>query len=242
MADLLKTLGIALLPVVGNLGGVLLAELTRPPRELIGAALHAAAGVAIALVAVELAPAVLDSSPAWVLVVAFLAGAAFSLALARGSRALCGRIGGASASAWMIYAAVSADLLSDGLMTGAGGAVSSALGLLLGLSQVVANVPGGFAATANFRTEGVPRRKRIAIASAFPLPAMFGAAVGFGLLQGRGEILQDAALAFIIGILLLATIEDIIPQGDAPEPRRSLSTAAFAGGFAFFALLSTLFD
>ena len=58
----------------------------------------------------------------------------------------------------MVYMAVAADLLSDGLMTGAGSAVARRLGLLLGLSQVVANVPGGFAAMANFRDEGVLRR------------------------------------------------------------------------------------
>jgi zinc transporter, ZIP family len=56
------------------------------------------------------------------------------------------------------HMAVAADLLSDGPMTGAGPAVASRLGLQLGLSQVVANGPGGFAAMADFGDEGVPRR------------------------------------------------------------------------------------
>lgn len=240
MVDFLKILAVALLPVAGNLAGALLAELTRPPREVVGAALHAAAGVAIALVSVELMPQVLDSAPLWVLVPAFLAGAAFSVGLARSTRLFSGLAGGggAGAGAWMVYMAVAADLFADGLMTGAGGAVSASLGLLLGLSQVVANIPGGFAAVANFRTEGLGRRARILVAASALVPVVVGVSIGFLLLRGRGEGVQDAALAFIVGVLLLATVEDTLAQGDASKPRRVLSTAAFAGGFAFFALLA----
>jgi ZIP family zinc transporter len=234
-------MAIALLPVAGNLLGALLAELTRPPREVVGIALHAAAGVAVALVAVELMPGILDTSPPLAIVGAFLLGAAFTIGLARGASSLCRLTGGGSASAWMIYIAVAADLFSDGLMTGAGGAVSSSLGLLLGLSQVVANVPGGFAATANFRRVGVPRPRRLAFAAAAPLPVLVAAAGGFLLLRGRPEVIQDAAIGFIVGLLLLATAEDTLPQGDAPHPRRVLSTAGFAGGFAMFALLAATF-
>ena len=51
-------------------------------------------------------------------------------------------------------------------------------------------------------------------------------------------MVQDSALAFIVGILLLATVEDVLPQGDKPEPARWIITGAFAGGFSLMALLS----
>jgi ZIP family zinc transporter len=51
-------------------------------------------------------------------------------------------------------------------------------------------------------------------------------------------MLPNSALAFVVGMLLLATIEDLVPEADAPQARRSVTTASFAAGFAFFALLS----
>lgn len=239
MSDYLLVLAVALLPVAGNFAGSLLAELTRPPEGTVGAALHGAAGVAIAVVAVDLMPRILEDTPAWLISVAFLAGAAFSLALARFAQWLCRRMGGqAGAGAWMVFVAVGADVFADGLMTGMGGAISISVGLLLGLSQVIANVPGGFAAAANLRHDGVPRVRRLLMTGLILAPVLVGASGGYLLLRGRGEAVQNAGLAFVVGVLLLATVEDVIPQGDEPQPKRIRSTAAFASGFAGFALLA----
>jgi ZIP family zinc transporter len=169
--DFLFVLAVALLPSGGNVAGALIAEWLKVPSWVIGAALHSAAGIAIALVSVDLMPRILDHVPTWPLVAAFLGGAIFSVLLARGvglARSLIFAKG--SHGAWMVYMAVAADLLSDGLMTGAGSAASSRLGLLLALSQVFANLPGGFAAMANFREDGVPRRRRLLITASFALP------------------------------------------------------------------------
>jgi ZIP family zinc transporter len=234
---------LALLPAGGNLGGGLLAESTRMPSWVIGAALHAAAGIAIAVVSIDLMPRALDTVPTWLLIVAFVVGAAFSIALARGVRwwRMSVRTR-ASGGAWMVYMAVATDLLSDGLMIGAGSAVAGGLGLLLGLSQVVGNVPGGFAAMANFRDEGVTRRSRILIAGSFVAPAILGAGAGYWLLRGTGEEAQSAGLVFIAGVLLLTTVEDMVPQADEPEPERWLSTVSFTLGFVFLVFLSAYLD
>jgi ZIP family zinc transporter len=135
--------------------------------------------------------------------------------------------------------AVAADLLSDGLMVGIGAAVSSRLGLLLGLSQVVSNIPGGFAAIGNFRNKQVARKRRLLISASFLVPTSVGAVIGYWLLRGAGEAVEHAALAFIVGVLLLATVEDIVPQADEPGVARWVSTLSFAGGFVFFVVLST---
>lgn len=60
-----------------------------------------------------------------------------------------------------------------------GSSVSVGLGLLLGLSQVVANIRGGNASMANFRSEGVRRQTRILIACSFAVPIFVGATVGY---------------------------------------------------------------
>jgi ZIP family zinc transporter len=242
MSEFLTVLAIALLPAGGNVVGSLLAETMRTPGWLIGAALHAAAGIAIAVVSVDLMPRILDKLAPWLLAVAFLGGSAFSVLLARSviwARKTFAPGQGTSAGAWMVYMAIAADLFSDGLMTGAGSAVASGLGFVLAASQFVANIPGGFATAANFRDEGVGRKRRLLVAASFPIPVFVSATIGFWLLRGAGEAVQNAALAFIVGILLLATVEDTLPQADDPNPPRWISTIAFSGGFALFALMSS---
>lgn len=240
MSGYLNVLLIALLPLLGNFSGAVLAESMRVPPWAIGAALHAAAGIAIAVVSVDLMPRVLQVLPMWLTVLAFVGGALFSILIARGVQRLRRMTGGgASHGAWMVFMAVGADLFSDGMMTGAGSAVSRNLGLLLALSQTVANMPGGFAAAANLRDEGIDRRRRLLMSGAMLVPVFAGASAGFWLLRGAGELLENAALAFIVGVLLLATVEDMVPQADEPEAVRWITTTAFTAGFAFFALLSS---
>lgn len=234
MSDFVFVLTLALLPVGGNLVGTLLAESVRTPRWIVGAALHAAAGIAIAVVSIDLMPRILPSTPTWVLISAFLAGAAVALSLAL----LVRRVRGARA--WMVSVAIAADLSSDGLMTGVGAAVASGLGLLIAVSQSVANIPGGFAAAASLQQNGVSKRKRLTVAAMLAIPAVVSCGLGYWLLRDASTITQNAALAAIIGILLVTTVEDVIPEGDAsPRLPRWVSTVALAGGFVGLALLST---
>lgn len=238
----LSVLAIALLPAGGNIIGTAIAEVARPQRWVVGAALHMAAGVAVALVSVELLPRVLGIIPPWLIVLLFGAGAVVSVLLAKAVIKLRGLLSARSSGAWLVFMATAVDLLSDGVMIGAGSAVSGDLGLLLALSQVVGNIPGGFATIANFRSQSVSRRIRIIAAISFVVPVAMGAGLGFWLLRGAGGSLQAAALAVIVGILLVTTIEDLVPQADKPGTARSISTAAFVGGFAFFTLLALYLD
>jgi zinc transporter, ZIP family len=240
MENLALVLLYALLPAAGNIAGALLAESVKPPRWVIGASLHGAAGIAIALVSIELMPRILGAVPIWVMISGFLAGAAASYYLARGVSLIRSRASGANFRAWMVYVAVSADLFSDGLMTGIGSAAALKLGLFLAASQFLANVPGGFAAGANLRANKAPPRQRILAAAFLFAPALVSCLIGYALLKNAVPGLQYGALAFVVGILLLATIEDMIPEGDAPRPPRWSSSLAFALGFAALALLDQL--
>lgn len=234
-ADFLLVIGYALLPALGNLAGAALAETLRSPEWVVGAALHGAAGIAIALVSVDLMPRILDHVPMWVIVLCFLAGAAFSLLLWFGIRLLRRPGGGARSGALMVYVAIAADLLSDGMVTGAGSAVSSGLGVMIAATQLVANVPGGFAATTNLR-ESVPARRRWLLNLGLFLPVVASASAGFWLLRDQSALIKNAALALVAGVLLLAIIEDMLPEGDRPRPPRWISTLCFAFGFAGLSL------
>ena len=232
---------IALLPAVGSIGGALLAELWDTPKWLIGAALHMATGVAIGLVSIEFMPRTLETTPVWLIAVLFSVGAFLSVLLSRTVLWLRGGAGTEGAGKWQVYSTTSADLFSDGLMTGATFAVSSGLGLLLAFSQVVANMPGGFATAANFRHRGLARKWRLLSAASYALPTLVAATAGYLLLRDAGETEQNAVLALIAGVLLVTTIEELVPEADRPGTRRWVSTLGFVLGFVFIALLASHF-
>ncbi len=240
MPALVEIAALAILPALGIMTGALLAESMRTPKWLIGASLHATAGIAIALVSLDLMPRIIVQTPVAVVLSAFVLGAMASLLLANAEHLLRGRGLRGGQGAWMVYLAVLADLVSDGLMIGAGSAVGRDLGLLLAATQTVANIPGGFAATANLRDDGVRVSVRWTMAVAMLAPALISTGLGYALLRGEPALIQYAVLAAIVGMLLLATVEDVLPQGDAPQPPRWISTTAFTGGFVAMGLLSGL--
>lgn len=237
-SDLLRLTGLALLPVVGMVVGALAAEKWRLSHRALGAVLHAAAGVATAVVSIELMPQALDGIAPWQLVVGFLLGALVSVLMANGVRRAVRGLGLGRAGAWKVYLVTAIDLFGDGLMVGIGSAVAGGLGFVLALSQVIGNLPGGFVTIAQLRSRDVSRKIRLGAAASLFVPALAGAAGGYWLLRGQSDAMQNAALAFVAGLLLLATIEDLVPQADEPETPRWITTSAFATGFCFFALIS----
>lgn len=56
----------------------------------------------------------------------------------------------------MIFLAVATDLFGDGLLIGAGTAVSAYLGITLAIGQIMANIPEGLASLSTFRTTTRP--------------------------------------------------------------------------------------
>ena len=231
---------LSLLPVVGNLIGVALAEWKRPPPWLTGGAMHAAAGIGTAVAAIELIPRAQDRIEVWMLALAILAGGIVAVGLSRLTRYAKAKLAGKAgrATTWGAFAAVGIDLLSDGLMTGSGGAVSGDLGLLLALSQVLGNLPGGFAVAAGFRAADVDRGKRLGAMALYPFLPALGALMGYLLLKDAGDLLVGVTLAVFGGLLLTATIEDIVPEADEPGAPRYISSPAFAAGFVLLLLMS----
>lgn len=239
MNEFWTVLGLALLPALGNFSGGVIAEFFPTSRRNLNRALHAAAGIVIAIVAVELMPEALEAASAWVIALAFALGGLAYIGLEtvvdrmQEEAKASGRTG-----MWMVYVAVATDLFSDGLMIGAGSAVSSALALTLALGQVLADVPEGFATVSNFKDKDVPRAKRLLLAASFALPVLLAAVLAFFLLRGQDEALKMGALVFTAGLLTVAAIEDMISEAhEAAEDTRG-SILAFVGGFVLFTLVS----
>lgn len=138
----------------------------------------------------------------------------------------------------MVYVAVAADLVGDGLLIGAGSAVSSQLALLLALGQVMADVPEGFAVIANFRENGVGRARRLLLSASFVVPVVGAAALAYFGLRGRSEAVQVAALVFVAGLYTLAAVEDMLAEAHESAEDSRRSALSFLLGFVLFLIVA----
>ena len=133
-------------------------------------------------------------------------------------------------SMWMIYVAVAVDLTADGLMLGSGTAVSLAFGVTLAAGQVLADLPEGFAAVADLRENGVPRKRRIMLSASFILYCVGAALLAYLLLRGAPDAVKLAALAFAAGLLSVAAVEDMLDEAHEAREDTHGSVLAFVGG------------
>jgi len=139
---------------------------------------------------------------------------------------------------WMIYIAVALDLVSDGLVLGAGSAVSLSLALVLASGQVLADVSEGYASIATFRSNDAPRSKRLWLSASFVTFCAAGAMLAYFGLRGAPASFQMAALGFVAGLLTLAAVEDILDEAHESQEDSKRSMLAFLVGFVLFTLVS----
>lgn len=236
MNPFLTVLALAALPALGNMVGGVWAELRPPTDRWLNYALHAAAGIILAVVAVELMPRALDELPAWAIGLSFAVGGLLYIAL----ESLVTRLqaGEAQTGAWMIYGAVAVDLFTDGLLIGAGSSVSLELGLVLAAGQVMADIPEGFAVIAHLRSRGIPRRQRLALSAAFLIPALVAAALAYLLLRGQPPEWKLGVLVVGAGLLTVAAVEDMVGEAHEGHEDERRSLVALVGGFVLFTWVS----
>lgn len=216
----------------------MLAEFGKVTGRLLNWALHAASGIVIAIVAVELMPEALKSLSGWWIATAFGAGGVAYVLVEMAIEKWQSDGEDDWTSMWMIYVAVAVDLTSDGLMLGSGAAVSSSMAIVLAAGQVLADVPEGYASVANFRDKGLPRGQRILLSASFILFCVGAALLSYLLLRGAGEGPKMALLSFVAGLLTVAAVEDMVEEAHEAEVDSRRSVLAFVGGFVLFTLVS----
>ena len=237
-SDYLSALLLAALPALGNFSGGVLAEVFNVSQRTLSLALHAAVGIVIAVVAIELMPRALGADFEWVVVLAFVAGGAFYTGVDKAFGLLRKRFGSEAASGpWMIFFAVSVDLFTDGIMIGTGTTIALGLGLLLALAQMTADVPEGFASIATFKSKGLARSKRFLLSGAFAIPILLGTTLGFWVVQGQPDLVRLSLLAFTAGVLITVSVEEMVREAHQGE-ETAVEGLVFVGGFALFTLIS----
>ena len=239
MDSIWMVLLLSLLPGAGNFIGGMLAEFGKTSQQRLNWALHAASGIVIAIVAIELIPEALNSLAGWWIALAFAAGGCTYVLVEWGIERIQRKNQNKNRTGmWMIYIAVAIDLISDGLMIGTGSAVSSSLAVVLAAGQVMADLPEGYAAVANFRDKNVPRKRRILLSASFFL-FVIGAALGsYFLLRTAPEPAKLGALVFVAGLLTVAAVEDMMKEAHEAHEDSRRSILAFIGGFTLFTLVS----
>lgn len=233
-------LGLALLPAAGNFAGGALAEIVHVSQRTLSLALHAAAGIVLGVVSIELLPEALRADPPWVPIAAFVAGGGFFILVDQALDFVQERLPGdqsGNSAGWAIYFGVAVDLFSDGIMIGTGTTIAIGLAVLLALAQVSADLPEGFATIAAFKRQGLARRTRLLLAASFTIPILLGTTIGYWAVRGRPEIVQFSLLAFTAGVLTTVVVEEMMPEAHREADAR-FATLVFVGGFALFALLS----
>jgi zinc transporter, ZIP family len=238
MDGYLIVLALAGLPAVANFGGALLAEYFQMSKRAVGFTLHAATGVILAIVAVEIMPAALAEVSPWTIMLAFVAGGAFVVLVERGIELLQERMGmSGSTTPWLVALGFAVDFFADGVMIGAGTTVRPSLGLLLALGHLPANLPGGFTSVALLKEQGLSRPIRLAVAGGLAVPLVVGATLGYFVVRDQPEAYRLVLLTFTAGALTTVVVDDIIPEAQESAPSR-LAAPLFLAGFSTFTLLS----
>lgn len=239
MSEFLLVLGLAALPALANVAGGGLAEVVQLSARGVSLALHLAAGIVLAVVGLELMPEALATASPWVPLLAFVAGGVAFILLDRAVGSVHVRFGGGQErpGSLGVFGGVALDLFSDGVMIGTGTVVNPALGLLLALGQMPADVPEGFAAVATMRRAGIPRRRRLLLTASFVLPIFAGAALGYLALRQAPEIVTLSVLALTGGVLTSVVVEEMVTEAHEGDTS-SLGPVFLTAGFALFAAIA----
>lgn len=239
MSEFYLLLILSLLPALGTFTGGVIAEIFTISRNTYSLALHAAAGIILAVISVVLLPESLKTNSPSLIVLAFLCGGVFFIIIDNLINFIQGRSDREdSTTAWAIFIGVALDSFTDGLMIGTGSLINIQLGLFLALGVVLADIPEGFANIAAFKEKNLNRKIRIILNLLASLPVIGGALLGYFLISGEPIIIKYAVLAFTAGVLLTVTAEEIIPESHRNGEAR-LAALVLVVSFAIFVLLST---
>jgi zinc transporter, ZIP family len=243
MQEFLFALTLSALPVVSNFMGAMLAEALPLSKRTLGLALHAVAGVLLAIVATELIPKVIIAKPVWATILALFLGGAFFVQVNQLLNLSKNRLRGVDHNtvSWVIFLSMAIDLFGDGLMIGTSLTIAPHLGVMLASARVVAHIPEGFVTNAEFKSQKMPRTERFLLLAALIIPVWLGATLGYLGLRGQAELPKLIVLAFTTGTLIVAIVEEILPEAHRTQDTNG-STLTFIGSFALSMLFSAYLE
>lgn len=232
----------ALIPSVVAIIGTVGATLRQPGLTLRSALLHFAAGVILAVVALELLPQVtrVRADLAWI-IAGFALGVLVMLAVRRldqsaeeksesATRKQTGE-SDAQKEGWPIglIAGNAVDQIVGGIVLGVGITAGQNLGALLSLSMTVEDLSFGLAIATVLGTVGATRGQMIGTTTAFGVLFVAVSVGGAAVLDVFPHQIISLLLAFGAAALLFVVVEQLIVEAHEVPKAPPLAAALFAG-------------
>jgi ZIP family zinc transporter len=142
---------------------------------------------------------------------------------------------------WIVYIAVATDLFADGLLIGAGTAMSYKLPLPNALGPALPDISEGFSVIALYRNQRTRLWKCLLLSAFFFMPALGVAVLAYFALCGSDEVLKMIGLVFVAGMFTLAAVEDMLREAHQRVDDTRWCAISFLMGFALFLVVSVGF-
>lgn len=225
-----------LIPALVALGGGILAMYWHPSHQMRSLIQHFAAGVVLAVLAVELLPEIgREHAPGPVLIAAFATGSLFMYGMKLWTMRLEAGDGHAPTKnglAWGLLVATFIDIAVDGFIIGAGFAAGGETGMILSLGLSVELLFLGLALT----SESTKGWRIVAISGALAVTVLVCAVLGNILLSGASNAVIAAALAFSAAALLYLVTEELLIEAHTVEEKPIATLVLFSGFLVFWSI------
>lgn len=225
LQDVLLLVSVA--ATVGAMGGLLGAYWSMK-RYWRGYVQHFAAGLLIAIIALDVLPEALGDGEPLLLFIAFTVGGAAMTLLDKGAAMVEARGDQANVG---LMAAAGLDTLVNGLIVGAGFAVGEELGLVLTVAMGLDLFALLLAVSAELKSETTSKRKAAFISAGIALLLVIGAVVGVLVLAGFSDRALANVLAFSAAALLYLATEQLLLKAHQETGTSSRAVMSFFIGF-----------
>lgn len=234
-------------PVAAGILGGAVAALRTPPISVVSGVQHFAAGVVMAAVAGEVLPDLRARGSIWLTIVGFAAGVALLLVMRRfedehhhkdtdenGDADPQVRAPGGLPVGFLVVVAV--DLFIDGLLVGAGAAVSTDTAVVITIALTVEVLFLGLTVVMRLTSSGVPGIRAAATTAGVSLTVALGAVLGALALSGASDAILGLVLAFAAAALLWLVVEELLVEAHEAPERPWMAAMFFVGFLAVYCL------
>ena len=234
-----KALTLILLPALFTVIGGALVVFVNISKRLLIFIYHFSAGLVLGIVGIELVPEFIKHDLEWLIILIFVVGGAFFILvdwLTDYVRETLG-VSGDKKSPWAIFAGLTVDLLSDGMLIASGSTIGN-LGFPLAVATAVVAFPEAFTSNAAFKRRGWRGWKLVALSFVQGILMILGVPIGYFIVHGRPQIYTYSVLSFTAGFLSVLLAEEVLPRAHQGSEAR-LGAFLFLLGFAAVAMVSS---
>jgi len=219
-------------PVLAGIAGSVLAMVRTPSAPLVAGVQHLAAGVVMAAVAGEVLPDLTERGSVGLVVAGFAAGVALLVILQRFE----GDEPTTEAIPLGFLIVLGVDLFVDGLLVGAGAAVSTRTAVVLTIALTVEVLFLALAATLQLARARVGKLRAVLTIAGVCLLLAVGAILGSLLLAGAGDATLTVVLAFAAAALLWLVVEELLVEAHEGRERPWMPVMFFVGFLTMYCL------